>query len=134
MFTFEIEKFGSHRVSFEKDYLSLTIDIWGNADGLFSAQFGAECYYLWKTYQAKPTGEPERSRMNTSFGIGETPEQPTVIKAEFVCLADLEDYEAQIRKALEKEDSYESYKRLRKEAEKQEKEEKKLREKALNKK
>ena len=129
---FTLEEFNGHRVSFEKEELSLNIDIW-DSEYVFSAQFGAELYMLWKTYQSKPTGEPTRSRVNTSVGVGETPDRPTVIKAEFVCVEDLEDYEKQARKALTKKETYISLKELKANSEKAEAEARAEREKALKK-
>ena len=109
---FTIKKFGSREVSFEREELSLNIDVWGE-DNLFNPEFAAELHILWQLYMAKPIGVPVRSRMNCSFGAGSTIERPNTIRAELVCKEDADDYEKQVTKGLKKEASFLSWKKIR---------------------
>ena len=100
------EKINGYEVSINREDLLIEIDIWGKGKDTFSAEFGGMCHTLWQTYQANPLGKPARSRSQTSFGVGEIALIPTVIKAEFVCKEDTDDFERIIREELEKDESY----------------------------
>ena len=123
---FTLEKFGNRKVSFEKDDLSLNIDIWGDGEWIFTPEFALEMYALHEVYMVKPMGEPTRSRSNTHAGVNSA-KFPTTISMSFVCQEDLDDFEEQVRKALKKEGAFTSYKKIREEEQKKAEEAKKVR-------